>query len=43
MFNKSVIASELDLYIKEQVDNENYVQIDINKACRNNHQLHFVG
>ena len=43
MFNKSEIASEMDLYIKEQVDNKNYVQIDLDEAHRDNHQLHFVG
>ena len=43
MFNKSEIASEMDLYIKEQVDNENYVHINLDKACQDNHQLHFVG
>ena len=33
----------MDLYIKEQVDNRNYIQIDLTEACQENHQLHFMG
>ena len=33
----------MDLYIKEQVDNKNYVPIDLEEAGKENHQLHFVG
>ena len=40
--DKPEIASEIDKYIQEQVDNGNYVKIDIGEARKGN-QLHFVG
>ena len=40
--DKPEIASEIDKYIQEQVDNGNYVEIDIEDARKEN-QLHFVG
>ena len=43
MNNKPEMAAEMDRYILEQVNNGNYVEIDINEARKNNHKLHFVG
>ena len=40
--DKPEIASEIDKYIQEQVDNGNYVKITIEEAGKKN-QLHFVG
>ena len=37
------VAGEMDLNIKEQVDNENYIPIVLKEALQENHQLHFVG
>ena len=42
MSNKPNIANEMDEYIREQVDNGNYILIDINEV-RKKYQLHFVG
>ena len=42
MNDKPEIAAEMDRYILEQVNNGNYVEIDVTKARENNHQLHFV-
>ena len=42
IFDKPAIATEMDKYKLEQVDNGNYVEIDIEEE-RKNHQLHFVG
>ena len=33
----------MDLYIKEQVDNDNYIPFDLKEACQEKHQLHIVG
>ena len=43
MNDKPEIAAEMDRYILEQVNNGNYVEIDVNEARENNHQLQFVG
>ena len=43
MCDKPDIAAEMDKYILEQVNNGNYMEININKSRENNHQLHFVG
>ena len=40
--DKPEIVSEIDKYIQEQVDNGNYVEINIEDARKEN-QLHFVG
>ena len=34
IYLKQEIAEEMDLYIKEQVDNENYISINITEACQ---------
>ena len=43
MNDKPEVAAEIDLYIKEQVNNRNDVQINRDKACQHNQQLHVVG
>ena len=43
MTDKPEVAVEMDKYTLEQVNNVNFVGIDVNKARQNNHQLHFVG
>ena len=43
IFVKSDVATGMDQYIHEQVENGNYVEIDPSEACLNNHQLCFVG
>ena len=40
--NKPEIATEIDKYIQEQIDNGNYVKINVEEAKKTN-QLHFVG
>ena len=40
--DKPEIAAEMDKYIQEQIDNENYVKINVEEARKTN-QLHFVG
>ena len=40
--DKPNIANEMDKYIREQVDNGNYILIDVDKS-RKKYQLHFVG
>ena len=42
IFPKPDIASGMDWYIYEQVDNGNYVEINPSEAHLN-HQLHFIG
>ena len=42
IYLKQEIAEEMDLYINEQVNNKNYIPIDITEARQENHQLHFV-
>ena len=42
MSDKPEIATELDKYIQEQIDNGNYEMINVEEA-RKKHQLHFVG
>ena len=42
MSDKPDIAAEIDRYILEQVNNSDYVEINVNEARKNNHQLHFV-
>ena len=37
------VASEMDKYIKEPVNNSNYIEINIHAARQEGHQLHFVG
>ena len=39
IYPKPEVAGEMDLYIKEQVDNKNYILIDLEKAHQENHQL----
>ena len=41
MADKPEVAAEMKLYIKEQVNNGNYVQINLDKTCQSNQQLHF--
>ena len=38
-----MVAAELDKYIWEQVNNDNYIKVDIHAARQEGHQLHFVG
>ena len=38
-----MVATEIDGYIQDQVDRDNYIKIDIHAARREGHQLHFVG
>ena len=42
MLDKPKIATEIDKYIQEQINNGNYEMINIEEA-RKKHQLHFVG
>ena len=42
MNDKPEIAAKMDRYIREQVNNCKYVEININEARKNN-RLHFVG
>ena len=42
MSDKPEIATEIDKYIQEQIDNGNYEMINVEEA-RKKHQLHFVG
>ena len=41
-FDKLKIAFKIDRYMQEQIDNGNYVKIDIGEARKEN-QLHFLG
>ena len=41
--DKPEMAADIDKYILEQVTKRNYVEIDIQEAWKNKHQLHFVG
>ena len=43
IFPKPDVASGMDQYIHEQVENGNYVEINPSEARLNNHQHHFVG
>ena len=43
IYPKSDVASGMDQYIHELVENNNYVEINPSEARLNNHQLHFVG
>ena len=43
IYPKPEVAGEMDLYIKEQVDNDNYIPFDLKEACQEKHQLHIVG
>ena len=43
IFPKLDVASEMDQYILEQVENGNYVEFNPSEARLDNHQLHFVG
>ena len=38
-----MVAAEIDGYIWEQVNNNNYIEVDIHAARQEGHQLHFVG
>ena len=38
-----MIAAEIDNYMWEQVNNGNYIEVDIHAARQEGHQLHFVG
>ena len=42
MSDKPDIATEIDKYIQEQINNGNYEKIAVEEA-RKKHQLHFVG
>ena len=42
MLDKPDIATEIDKYIQEQINNGNYEKIDVEEARKEN-QLHFVG
>ena len=38
-----MVTAEIDNYIWDQVNNDNYIKVDIHAARQEGHQLHFVG
>ena len=43
IYPKPEVASEMDKYIEEQVNNANFILVDPYMARQEGHQLHFVG
>ena len=43
VYTQPMIAAEIDNYMREQVNNGNYIEVDIHAARQEGHQLHFVG
>ena len=43
IYPKPEVATKMDKYIQEQVNNGNYIEIDTYVARQEGHQLHFVG
>jgi len=43
VYKQPAVAAEIDEYMEEQVNVDNYIPVDIDKARQEGHQLHFVG
>ena len=43
VYTQPMVAEEIDNYIWDQVNNDNYIKVDIHAARQEGHQLHFVG
>ena len=43
VYTQPMVAAEIDDYVEEQVDVDNYIKVDIHTAKQEGHQLHFVG